>query len=130
MGTAARRLIGLISAGAALSATALALAPPATAGTGHGCPGLRLCFYKTEADWTLEHPTVAYHEITRDPQDLGPQAYGSYAVYSALGDVRAILTLRDSADGRLHGICVSPGETRVLHPETVTTVHIDEKPGC
>ncbi|MFD8390903.1 hypothetical protein ACFV2N_17295 [Streptomyces sp. NPDC059680] len=117
--------------GAVLAAVALALGTPSQAAAGsHGCPDLSLCLYKTEADWTADHPSATYQGVTRDPQDLGPEAYGSYAVYSALGDVRAILTLLGAQNGQAHGICVSPGEQRVLYPDTVTTIHIDEKSGC
>ena len=117
--------------GAVLTAAALALGTPSQAATGgHGCPDLSLCLYKTEADWAADHPSATYQGVTRDPQDLGPEARGSYAVYSALGDVRAILTLLAAQNGQAHGVCVSPGEQRVLSPDTVTAIHIDEKSGC
>lgn len=129
--TTARRSAVLACAGAVLAAAAPALGTPSQAAdAGHGCPELSLCFYKTEADWAADRPSATYQQVTRDPQELGPEAYGSYAVYSALGDVRALLTLLVAEDGRNRGVCVSPGEQRVLYPDTVTTLHIDEKSGC
>ncbi|MEV5959836.1 hypothetical protein AB0M11_39905 [Streptomyces sp. NPDC051987] len=116
--------------GALVSAALVVGAPPAAARVDQGCAELDVCFYKTAADWAQGQPTGSYRGVTRFPQELGPDAYGAYAVYSALNEERAILHMTVAGDGRVYGICLAPHEQQVLQPDTVSTVYIDGKAGC
>ncbi|MFG3009554.1 hypothetical protein ACGFZB_03685 [Streptomyces cinerochromogenes] len=118
----------MVTAGALASLAAGA--PPAAAEAANGCAELDVCFYRTANDWAQGRPTASYRGVTRFPQELGADAYGAYAVHSALGEERATLHMTATVDGRAYGICLAPHEQRVLQPDTVSTVHIDGKAGC
>ncbi|MFF4490586.1 hypothetical protein ACFY0F_29645 [Streptomyces sp. NPDC001544] len=125
----AKRLTTTAVAGA-LATTALAAGTPsAAARADNGCAELDVCFYKTADDWARGQPTGSYRGVTSFPQDLKPDAYGAYAVYSALNEERAILHMT-AAGGGVYGICLAPHEDRTLQPDTVSTVQIDGKAGC
>lgn len=117
-------------AGALVAAALAAGAPSAAARVDPGCAELDVCFYKTADDWAHGQPTGSYRGVTGFPQELGPDAYGAYAVYSALNEERALLHMTAAGDGHVYGICLAPYEQRVLWPDTVRTVYIDGKAGC
>ncbi|MGW2035951.1 hypothetical protein [Streptomyces sp. NPDC001811] len=124
------RVMTTAVAGLFAAAAVVAAAPPSAARAGNGCAELDVCFYKTADDWAQGRPTGSYRGVTRFPQELGPDAYGAYAVYSGLNEERAILHMTTAGDGRSYGVCLAPSEQRVLQPDTVSTVYIDGKAGC
>lgn len=118
----------MVTAGA-LAALA-AGTPPAMAEAANGCAELDVCCYRTANDWAQGRPAASCRGVTRFSQELGADAYGAYAVHSALGEERAILHMTATVDGRACGICLAPHEQGVLQPDTVSTVHVDGTAGC
>jgi hypothetical protein len=120
-----RILVSFAVVGAAIAGT-FAVASPAQADSANGCAYPRVCFYKTGNDWSTDHPTAAFQDVTSGYQTLGTQSRGSYGVYNTRNNDGALLHFTN-------------GQTRCLTPNrflwaqdvgTVDKIRIMDSASC
>ncbi|NEA64392.1 hypothetical protein [Streptomyces sp. SID12488] len=119
------------AATAAVAASALVMAPTASADSYNGCTYPRVCFYLTTSDWNSGSPNAAYQDVTTGYQNLGANSRGADRVHNTRNDDRAYLRYIRNSTGATEYICVLPNVTAVFTSAyTVTGIRIDTAATC
>ncbi|MEV6180608.1 hypothetical protein ACIHAR_36255 [Streptomyces sp. NPDC052016] len=125
------RLAVVGTATAAVAATALALAPTASADSYNGCAYPRVCFYPTVSNWNSASPAAAYQDVTTSYQNLGSRSRGADYVHNTRNDDRVYLRYTRNSTGATEYLCVLPNQTAVFSSAyTVTGIRIDTASTC
>ncbi|MGY0021281.1 hypothetical protein [Streptomyces sp. cg35] len=115
---------------AALTGSAIALAPSASATSYNGCTYPQVCFYQTEARWNAGNPNARYQDITSGYQNLSSAARGANHVYNTRNDDIAWLRYIDS-DGETTYTCLNPNSGDYFDGlETLTGIKITTASHC
>lgn len=126
---ATKKAIGACAATAVLLGTMIATAPTTSADSMQGCSFPRVCFYLKEADYEASRPTASYKDVTKNYQNLGPRARGSFWVVNTRNDDR--VSLRYTVKGSTQFVCLDPNHKFLFGGSGVVTgVRIETPAAC